>query len=427
MRRQSNPPSQFLRRNWFKPSEASAKRLVIPNLILELVKGRNSDSGRDDSENKENAPADDEALRPMSTSSRADKQSASPSTPTLDRVRSDSPSLRELLIKNGSLDRFDEIDLNDVSNKAVGSDRQDQSAEAQRAACNIVSIKETAADDRGRQQDQSKIIPETGTDQSSTQVLVVDDDVKSEREASTPPKDESYENCPLPRLPIQVKPLKVPPLVPSTRQPFAVIDLGSQEVTELQDESPSSLLNKEAKKSEMPLDFGSIVLPENDDEMYESAKQRRASLNSLVHSSSAGSPKKDKHVEGGISPANFYGAKASPLGRCSESNMQGALRKRSEVQQRVLTQKDTNQEVQEIQDLSSDDSSDSSSQRWDFRMRSLDAKPNVKRPLKVETTGPRVTRSVTQSTRGLTITPEKRTHNDALERLLRKRRETRGR
>lgn len=178
----------------------------------------------------------------------------------------------------------------------------------------------------------------------------------------------------------------------------------------------------------MPLDFGSVVLPENDDEMYESAKQRRASLNSLVHLSSAGSPKKDKHVEeGGISPAKFYGAKASPLGRSSESNMQGALRKRSEVQPRVLTQKDTNQEVQEIQDLSSDDSSDSSSQRWDFRMRSLDAKPNVKRPLKVETTGPRVTRSVTQSTRGLAITPEKQTHNDALDRLLRKRRESRRR
>lgn len=101
--------------------------------------------------------------------------------------------------------------------------------------------------------------------------------------------------------------------------------------------------------------------------------------------------------------------------------MQGALNcgQRKRTEDRVLTQKDTNQPygfregVQEIQDLSSDDSSDSS-KRWDFKKRSPDL--NVRRSS--TETGQRVTRSVTQGTRGLTMSAEKRSKNDALEKLL---------
>lgn len=245
----------------------------------------------------------------------------------------------------------------------------------------------------------------------------------------------------------QVKPLQVPSLVdervPLYCQPSAVVDLGTQDGAEVNDDPSCSLSNEDARESEKPLDFGSILSPEdmltwNDDEMYESsdAKQRQATSNlqsgEHIRSSSGLSPKsldslpsdnfkEDGRIdEGGQKPVRFRN-KASPLGRCSESNMQGALNcgQRKRTEDRVLTQKDTNQPygfregVQEIQDLSSDDSSDSS-KRWDFKKRSPDL--NVRRSS--TETGQRVTRSVTQGTRGLTMSAEKRSKNDALEKLL---------
>lgn len=256
---------------------------------------------------------------------------------------------------------------------------------------------------------------------------------------------------------LQVKPLQVPSLLdeqlPLYCQPSAVVvDLGTENAPETNDGPSCSVSNEDARESHTLLEFGSILSPEpimyvtaeNDDEMYESsyceANRRRvtSNLQSVEHvrSSSFPSPdsldsllgdnfKEDGRInEGGRRPVRFTN-KTSLSGRCSELNIQGALNcgQRKHMEDRVLTQKDSNQpygytmcreEVQEIQDLSSDDSSDSS-KRWDLKRRSHEVK--VKRP-SLET-GQRVTRSVTQSSRGLTLSEEKLNKRNALEDLVR--------
>jgi len=245
---------------------------------------------------------------------------------------------------------------------------------------------------------------------------------------------------------LQVKPLQVPSLLderlPLYRQPSAIVDLGTQDSSEINDDPSSSLSIKAARASENFLDFKSILSPEEDG-MYESsysgANQRRApsNLQSVGHvrvssvrsvqslySLPGDSFKEDGRIdEGGRRPVRVTN-KSSPLGRPSEFSMQGALncRQRKPTEDRVLTQKDSNQpygfavcreEVQEIQDLSSDDSSDSLKKR-DFKKKTSEF--NVKRsPIE---SGKRVTRSVTQSSRGLTLSAEKQTKRNALEDLL---------
>jgi len=221
--------------------------------------------------------------------------------------------------------------------------------------------------------------------------------------------------------------------------------LGTQDGSEINDDPSCALSNIAARKSEKPFEFDSILSPEDDDGMYESsysdAKQRRATSNLLsvehVRSSSVQSPeslnslpgdnfKEDGRIdEGGRRPVRSRN-KASPLGRCSESIMQGALncRQRKRTEDRVLTQKDSNQpfeftvgrrEIHDIQDLSSDDSSDSS-KRCDLKKKIPE---NVKRSS--IGTGTRVTRSVTQSSGGLKLSGEKLVKKNALDELLSRR------
>jgi len=187
---------------------------VIQKLILELSQRRSLETCRDFLETEENAPnrvfpSDEEVTMSLSMPLRDDKQNTSPSITALDRVHSDSPrSFNEPLIENRSPSRSAEVELNDGSSRAVSSDRQEKHAKVQHAD---VRVEDREFDDRCRSlhhigSDQSKVSYESGTDQSTAHILVVDDDLKSGPEAVTLLNDETwnYEKCPVPRLPLQV-------------------------------------------------------------------------------------------------------------------------------------------------------------------------------------------------------------------------------
>jgi len=184
---------------------------VIQKLILELSQGRSFEICRDNLETKENAtnavsPADEEVTLSMTFPD--DTKISSPSTTALDRVHSDSPHLLEPQSENRSPSGSEEVELDYDSSRAASSDRQAEHAKVQHAD---VSVEDREFEDRSRGlhhigSDQSKVSYESGTDQSSAHILVVDDGLKSGPVTPTLPGDETwnYEKCPVPRSLLQV-------------------------------------------------------------------------------------------------------------------------------------------------------------------------------------------------------------------------------
>lgn len=236
-------------------------------------------------------------------------------------------------------------------------------------------------------------------------------------------------------------------------QPSATVDLVVKDDPETSDDLSSSYFNEDAwrfQKERQLVDFDSILSPEqvkgfgstgNDDEMYESssfdAKQPEVSqvvgTPEYVRFAPVRSPEsldvnfkeEGRTVESGRRPVAFRN-NTSPFGRCSESNMQGALncgqRKQSEGRNRTLKASHQpygsslcSDEIQEIEELSSDDSLDSL-KRWNVEKRQSER--TAKRSL-IEI-GQRVTRSKTQSSPGLPLSTEKQARKDALDALRRK-------
>lgn len=467
-KRLRSPPTEFLRRNWFKPSEASAKRRVIQNLILELLQGRSLESLREYTDTKENSPneefpADEQLTRASSMSLLGDKQDAAQSTDELGPVHSN-PSLqvKEPLIEICSYARSEATELHVDLCGSFNPDRQDEHVKLRHVDG---SAESTECDDIRRDMHhigshQLNASWKSGADQSSAHVSVVNDDRKSGPDSVVLPDDEiwNHERCPIPRLSLLVKPLQVPTLLDEElqicSQPPAAVDLGIQDASETSDELSSSYFNEDSKisqKERLLLDFDSILSPEqvndfvtadSDDEMYESSSfdaKQGLSTSHLQHevvSPVVGTPehvrfapvrspesldalphanfKEEKRtVESGRRPLRCWN-KASPFGRCSE--LQGALQ-RKQPEDRDQTRKDSHQpygssvcseEVQEIEELSSDDS-------LDFEKRSSER--TAKRP-SIEI-GRRVTRSRTQSSHGLPLSTEKQARKDALDALRR--------
>jgi hypothetical protein len=206
--------SEQLRRNWFKPSEASAKRRVIQNLILELLQGRSLESLREYTDTKENSPneefpADEQLTRASSMSLLGDKQDGAQSTDELGPVHSN-PSLqvKEPLIEICSYARSEATELHVDLCGSFNPDRQDEHVKLRHVDG---SAESTECDDIRRDMHhigshQLNASWKSGADQSSAHVSVVNDDRKSGPDSVVLPDDEiwNHERCPIPRLSLLV-------------------------------------------------------------------------------------------------------------------------------------------------------------------------------------------------------------------------------
>ena len=200
-----------LRRNWFKPSEASAKRRVIQKLILELSQGRSLESLREYTEMKGNSPdgeisADEQLTRPSLMSLRSDKQGASQSADELGPVRSNpSQQAGELLIESCSYPRFEARELHVDLCESINPGRQDEHAKLRSVH---VSIEDTEWDDVQRDMhpigsDEPNASCKSGAGQSSAHTSVVNDYLN---DSVVLPDVETltHERCLDPRLSLQV-------------------------------------------------------------------------------------------------------------------------------------------------------------------------------------------------------------------------------
>nr|XP_024365451.1 uncharacterized protein LOC112277423 isoform X4 [Physcomitrium patens] len=473
-KRQKGFPTQFLQRNWFKPSEASAKRLVIKKLILELSLGRSLGSPRDNLELNENAPngvflADEDLTVALPMSLRADEQCTAQSISVPSPGRSDpSHQMKEAQIDDCAYPRLDDAQPCDDLSGAVSSSRQEESAELQHMD---VSPDNLEGNNRCGGPEQSgndgpRVSWKSGAAQLNSHVWVVDDDLESGPEAVIPPNDDTWihENSSAPSLSLQVKPLQVPvlldKLVLQYNRPSTTVDLRVQDDSQSSDDPSCSLLNEDAvklQKNGALLEFDSVLSPDegnnsgpanNDDEIHGSsvfdAKQRCATSNlqaevaspvkgTLEVGSASGLSSEFVHAlpddyfkEEGLSLASGLSvtcrSTTSPSGRIFELNGQGALTfglkkhskdldsPRKDHQSNGFTM--NNGQVQVIEELTSDDSADDF-EAWESVQRSI---KDAKRP-SLEG-GRRVTRSTRMSQR-LGLSAENQSRNNALEALLR--------
>ncbi|KAG0615942.1 hypothetical protein M758_5G078200 [Ceratodon purpureus] len=476
---QRNPPTEFLRRNWFKPSEASAKRRVIQKLIIELSQRRSLEGLGEYSNMKENSPdgvfsVNEQPTRVSAMPLHTEKRRAAQTIDELSPVQSNPlGEVKELLIENCSPVRSEAMELHVDLCEFSNPDRRDKHVKLR----NLDGSTEASECDDIRRgmhyttSDQPNASCKYRADQSSTHISVENDDLKSGPDPVVHFYDETlnHERCPVPRLSLQVKPLQVPSLIDEELQMFsqppAAVDLRIQDGSETSDELSSSYFNEGAGRSQkerLLVDFDSILSPKqvnnfvtagSDDEMYESspfsANQRRSTsqLQHEVVSPVVGTPENVRFgpvrspepletvldsefdeevrtVESGRGPAKFKNS-THPFGRYSELNMQGALNhgKRKQSEDRDVTRRDNHQQCgsfvhsEEIQVIEelSSDDSSGSSKRWNFEKCSSER--IAKRSSRE--VGQRVTRSKTQSSHGLPVSAEKQAKRDALDALCR--------